>query len=247
MEKYCKGDISLYLCEGRFMEYVYVVIVVCVLVAIIWSIFGYNVNKLKQIAVDVTLDEIIAKYPNNTAVGRTILEKLGNSKVVIEEMEDTKSSIYMVAINKIIIGNLGDSYARIQVVAHECLHSIQSKKVLWFNFIFSNMYNVYFGIITILACCNKLVDEKIFFVILVVFASVQILVKNYLETDAMIKARYVSKDYLKDVGVATEDEVQKVIDKYDIINDIGIKLVNIKPFLNCMMHIVVFSLVCFLI
>ena len=43
-----------------------------------------------------------------------------------------------------------NNYARIQTIAHECLHSCQDRTLLMFNFIFSNINMIYFFVISIL-------------------------------------------------------------------------------------------------
>ena len=55
-----------------------------------------------------------------------------------------------------------NSFTRIQTIAHECLHSIQGKNLLIFNFIFSNIYLLYFIVISVLAAFNILPNNWLF-------------------------------------------------------------------------------------
>ena len=67
-----------------------------------------------------------------------MLEMLDNKDVQIEQAKDTKTSLYIAVTNKISIADLKDNYGRIQTIAHECMHSVQDRRLLLFNFIFSN-------------------------------------------------------------------------------------------------------------
>ena len=115
---------------------------------------------------------------------------------------------------------------RIQTIAHECIHSIQSKRMLWFNFLFSNVYFLYFlmSCIWILVKGNQ--GASVLFGVLFLFGSVQYAIRSMLETDAMIKARYVAKEYMQKQGILTDKEIDKFTTQYDKMNEIGVKLVN---------------------
>ena len=136
--------------------------------------------------------------------------------------------MYLVTSNKIFIANLKNSYTRIQTIAHECLHSIQNKKLLWFNFIFSNIYLLYFAIIFLLGIFKVLPYKMLFMAIFLILSLVYYAVRTYLENDAMIKARFLAKEYMEDVKISTKEEIDKIIARYDELNDIGIKFTNFQ-------------------
>ena len=48
----------------------------------------------------------------------------------VEENGDNEASLYIAVTNKILIANISNTYTRIQTIAHECLHSIQNKKII---------------------------------------------------------------------------------------------------------------------
>jgi len=127
----------------------------------------------------------------------------------IEEDKESNSTLYLVMSNKIFIANLKDSYTRIQTIAHECLHSIQSKKLLWFNFIFSNIYLIYFFLITILAIFKVLPYKMVFLSVFIVFSLIYYAVRTYLEMDAMIKARFLAKEYMEEIKISKQEEIYK--------------------------------------
>ena len=126
------------------MELIIVLIVLVIILIIGAFMFEINIKKLKEAGENKKCDEIISKFPNNKEICENILEKLGNKKVKIKENNDKTASLYIAITDTIFIANISKTYTRIQTIAHECLHSIQSRRLLIFNFIFSNMYILYF-------------------------------------------------------------------------------------------------------
>lgn len=226
------------------MEFIIIGIISLILLLVLKIIFGYNQKELEKIAKNDELDEISKKYPENVEICKSYLKKLNNEKVEIEENEGAENSLYIVATNKIMIANIKKSYTRIQTIAHECLHSIQDKKLLWFNFIFSNIYILYFLIICILAIFRLLPYEMMFLIGYLILSSVFLVVRGYLENDAMIKARYLAKEYMEEQKISSKQEIQKMVDEFDKINNIGIKSVNYYFFMEVMTKLFVFSTIC---
>ena len=226
------------------MEFIIIGIISLILLLVLKIIFGYNQKKLEKIAKNDELDEISKKYPENVEICKSYLKKLNNEKVEIEENEGAENSLYIVATNKIMIANIKKSYTRIQTIAHECLHSIQDKKLLWFNFIFSNIYILYFLVICILAIFRLLPYEMMFLIGYLILSLVFLVVRSYLENDAMIKARYLAKEYMEEQKISSKQEIQKMVDEFDKINNIGIKSVNYYFFMEVMTKLFVFSTIC---
>ncbi len=228
------------------MEFIVLLIIVIVVYLILRFIFDFNVKKIKELGEDKELDKLTQKYPENVEICKWYLKKLKNKNVKIEEDKNSNATLYLVMSNKIFIANLKESYTRIQTIAHECLHSIQSKKLLWFNFIFSNVYLVYFGVICILALLKILPMKMTFLSIFIVFSLVYYAVRTYLENDAMIKARFLAKEYMQEKAISTREEIDRIVDKYDELNDIGIRCTNFK-FLSSILIKVIILAVIFLI
>ena len=228
------------------MEFIVLLIIVIIMYFILRFIFDFNMKKIKEIGEDKELDKLTQKYPENIEICKTYLKKLNNENVKIEEDKNSNATLYLVMSNKIFIANLKDSYTRIQTIAHECLHSIQSKKLLWFNFIFSNIYLVYFFIICILAIFKILPYKMLFLSILIIFGFVFYAVRTYLENDAMIKARFLAKEYMQEKGISTQEEIDRIVNKYDELNDIGIKCTNFQllsnVFLKIMILLIIFAI-----
>ena len=162
------------------------------------------------------LDKISDKYPSNIKICKEYLKKLKNEEVKIEENEGSDATVYIAITNKISIGNLRNSYTRIQTIAHECLHSIQNRKILLFNFIFSNIYLIYFFAVLIIAIFGKLPNQMACITTLAILGIVYLIIRMYLENDAMIKARYLAKEYMEEKEISTKEEIEKMIQQYDI-------------------------------
>lgn len=221
------------------MEFIVLLIIVIVVYLILRFIFDFNVKKIKELGEDKELDKLTQKYPENVEICKWYLKKLKNKNVKIEEDKNSNATLYLVMSNKIFIANLKESYTRIQTIAHECLHSIQSKKLLWFNFIFSNVYLVYFGVICILALLKILPMKMTFLSIFIVFSLVYYAVRTYLENDAMIKARFLAKEYMQEKAISTREEIDKIVNKYDELNDIGIKCTDFKFLSSILLKVII--------
>lgn len=229
------------------MEYIFI-ICICVLTMIIlkfaWSIKIRDIKKLKELGYDKGLNEITNKLPENKEICKSILKMLNNENVKIEESESNQDSLYMVLSNSIIIANIKNTFTRVQTVAHECLHSIQDKRTLLFNFIFSNIYFIYFVAICILAILkiNPLPNTALF--ALAICSFINYIIRSYLEMDAMINAKPLAEQYLKREGTLTEKEQETISNNYDEINNIGIKLYNYTLITKNLIKIIIYSVIC---
>lgn len=229
------------------MEYIFLIIVCLIILIILWIILELNIKKVKQIGEDKELNELTKNFPENIDICKSILNKLENNNVNIKEDKESKTSLYVVINNTITIANIRDSFTRIQTVAHECIHSVQSKKMLWFNFIYTNIYMLYFFGISILTLCKVITNSEIFLYTLIIMGMVQYFIRSMLETDAMTKARYVAKEYLEENNICTKEDINRIVSKYDMLNNIGIKLVNFDIFAKNIIKIIVYSIICIII
>lgn len=238
------------------MEYLVIIIGCLFLVAVIYFNLNVKVFKLKQEVEDEELNEIVNKLPENEEVCKSVLKKLNNENVNIKINEDTndKTSLYMVLTNTIFIANIKDTYTRLQTIAHECIHSIQNKKMLLFNFIYTNIFNLYYIVLLLLTVLKIVKDYKLQIIILLIMGLVYYFVRAYLETDAMIRARYIAEDYMNDYynniegkNIISQDEIKKVCDKYDEINKKGIPLYNFILFLKIINKLIFYCMIVFII
>ncbi len=229
------------------MEFLIIVLIALILIVVLAYIFCISKKKIIQIAENKELNEITKKYPTNIEICKKYLKKLKNENVKIEENENQEASLYIAMTNKIIIGNVNNTFTRIQTIAHECLHSVQDRKVLIFNFIFSNIYLIYYIIICVLALLNLLPLKMMFLSIFLILSLVNYLVRMYLENDAMIKARFLAKEYMEEEKISEKEEIEKIIKGYDELNNFGMKYIHYQIFLNSMIKVLIFSIICFIV
>lgn len=218
-----------------------IIIIAIISIIIVGYLMKYNTKELEKIATNEKLNKIAEKYPNNTEICKTILQKLKNESVKIEEDLNSNSTLYIAIQNKISIGNTHGSYTRIQTMAHECLHSVQDKKMLIFNFIYSNIYLLYFLITSILVIIKKLPNEMIFSNILLILSCIYYAIRVFLENDAMIRAEYIAKEYMEEQKISSKEEIEEVTQGFKKLNKGGIKGTNCNLFINIMIKVVIFN------
>ena len=113
-----------------------------------------------------------------------------------------------------------------------------------FNFIFSNLYILYYILICILAIFKVLPNKLMFLGIYLIFSLVYYMVRIYLENDAMINAKYLAKEYMEEIKISSKEEIDKIVKEFGKINDIGIRCVNYKFFLNIIVKLLIFLGIC---
>ena len=226
------------------MEYGIVIICLTCVIIILRILFGSSKKQIEAIAKNEELDEIAKKYPSNIEMCKEYLDMLQNKTVIIEEDKTASNSLYIAISNKILIADVKESFTRIQTIAHECLHSIQDRKILLFNFIYSNVYMIFFIIIAILKLCNILPYEMMFLAILIIGGLIYYFVRSYLENDAMIKARFLAKEYMENKRISSKEEIDKIVYHFDKLNDVGIRTVNYMLLVTVIIEIVIFCVIC---
>lgn len=225
------------------MELIIIITVTIILEVIVGIVFNINFKKIKSIGMEENLNLIAEKYPSNIEICKEILKKLKNEKVKVEEDKEAKTTLYLAISDKIFIADTKNSYTRIQTMAHECLHSIQDRKILMFNFIFSNIYILYFATIIILKVLNIINNALLYLSIFLVLSMVYYMTRVFLENDAMIKAKYLAKEYLEEKNISTKEEIDQLIDGYTRLNDEGIKAVNYQVCIEILAKVIIFSVV----
>ena len=218
------------------------IIVATLAIIIVNAIMNTNLKELEKIALDEKLNEIAKKYPKNIEICKNLLNKLGNKTTNVEEDENSNATLYLVTHNKISIGKTQESFTRLQTMAHECLHSVQDKKILWFNFVFSNFYLIYFMIISLLVIIRKLPNEIIFLNIFLILSFIYYVIRVFLENDAMIKAEYLTKEYMMEQNISSKEECEKIMQGLKKINKGAIKATNCSLFVKIMVKVVIFNI-----
>ena len=152
----------------------------------------------------------------------------------------------MAVTDSIIIANIQDTFTRIQTIAHECAHSIQNRKMLLFNFIFSNIYILYFIVVSVLTILNLIEYKSLQLFILALLGLVYYCIRSYLETDAMTKAPYIAKEYIQYSKRLNDNEIEKVMENYEGLNKIGIPMTNFQLVVSTLVKIIIYCIIAIL-
>lgn len=229
------------------ISYIVIIFICLAFLTILGIVLEINIKKVKEIVQNRELNELTNSFPENIEICKSILAKLGNTDVQIKEEKESKTSLYVVVTNTITIANIRNSFTRIQTIAHECIHSIQSKKMLWFNFIYTNIYALYFITISILTILKMITNSEMFLSLLIIMGFVHYFIRSMLETEAMTKARYVAKEYLQEDNICSMEDINNIICEYDKLNNIGIKLINYSIFSKNILKVIIYSIICVII
>ena len=222
------------------MENIIYIILISLTIVLFKFIFKISLKKAKEIQQNKSLEKITDKFPENIQIAQEMLEMLDNKGVKIEEAKNTGTSLYIAITNKISIADMKNNYARIQTIAHECLHSCQDRTLLIFNFIFSNINMIYFFVITILTIFKVINNQMLQIAILMLFTLIQFAVRSFLEIDAMTRARFLAKEYMEKKGLCTDKEKEMLLQAYTKINKIGIPFVIDNLLTNGLIRILVY-------
>ena len=225
------------------MESLIVIILILIAVIALFSIMGTSAKKIKKMAENDYLNKLTDKYPENIDICKSILKMLKNERVTIEEDKESETSLYIALTNKIIIANLKNNFTRIQTIAHECIHSVQDRKVLLFNFIYSNIYLLYFIIVSGLTLFNKVQNTGLQISVLILMGFVFYVIRAYLENDAMTKARFLAKEYMQNNKYITDEQIDEVINEYDRLNSYGIKLTDFSLFWSVVVKVLIYAVI----
>ena len=207
------------------MENIICIILLVLTIILFKFVFKINFKKAKSLQDNKELEKITDKFPENVEIAKEMLQILRNEDVKIEEAKDTQTSLYIAITNKISIADMKNNYARIQTIAHECLHSCQDRTMLMFNFIFSNINMIYFLVISILTICKVINNQVLQIAILMLFTLIQFAIRSFLEIDAMTRAKFLAKEYMEKKKLCTDKEKEQLLKEYEKINKIGIPFV----------------------
>lgn len=220
------------------------ILIVMVLLTIVLNVGIKDFKKLREIVEDEELAKSVKKFPSNTEICKQTLDKLNKEDVKVEEDDSSKTSVYMVFKNKIVIGK-ANVITRIQTVIHECIHSTQDKRLLKFNVIFANINNLYLLIISVLSLFNR-ISYNTATICLWILALMQIIlyaVRSFLETDAMTRAEFITKDYIEKTNYVSKEEKEKIIQVYKDVNKVGIKSYNYVLLMKTLIRLLIYAIV----
>lgn len=229
------------------MEMICYLILIFLTIILFKFVFKINFKNMKQKQENKELEKITDKFPENVEIAKEMLEMLNNKNVKIEEAKDTGTSLYIAVTNKISIADMKNNYARIQTIAHECIHSCQDRRILLFNFIFSNINIIYFIIISILTILRVINNQMLQIAILMLFALIEFSIRSFLEIDAMTKAKYLAKEYMEEQKMCTDEEKETLLKEYENINKIGIPFVVDNLLTTGLFRNLIYTVICIVI
>lgn len=187
------------------------------------KIFNKNSNENNK------ANKIVDKLPENKQVTFDILEYLGNTSTKLIEDKDIKNNYYVFLNDTIYLNTINkNKYFRICVIAHECIHSIQSKILQKINFISSNLEILLFSILVFMYILNlKLFIIALIYTLVVIL---NILVRFMLEIDAVKRSTIISDKYLNNKLSIEEKNYIVEIYKFQIKLLFPIFLINLFVF-----------------
>jgi len=225
------------------MENIIYIILLILTILLFKFVFKINFKKAKSLQENKNIEKITDKFPENVEIAKEMLQMLGNEGVKIEEAKDTETSLYIAITNKISIADMKNNYARIQTIAHECLHSCQDRTMLLFNFIFSNINMIYFFVITILTLFKVINNQMLQIAILMLFTLIQFAVRSFLEIDAMTRSRFLAKEYMEKKNLCTNEEKEQLLKEYEKINKVGIPFVVDNLLTSGLIRILIYTVI----
>jgi len=221
--------------------YIILIILIILILLLLYYVFDINIKKIKKLSEDNSLKEISEKIPTNKEVCKNILDILNHKQIKIEEDDQANSSLYIAIFDKIVLGKMKIDYIRVQTIAHECVHATQSKKMQMFNFIFSNIYLIYYIVCIFLTIFGILTNYSLQIFILTLFAFIHYIIRSFLEIDAMTKAPWIAEKYLN--LILNKEESEQLLQKYDIINKLGVPFVCFNIVANSLVKILLYLLI----
>lgn len=161
-------------------------------------------------------------------ITKDVLEYLNNNHTKIIEKEDFKGNYYSFLTDTIYLAknfentkvpkeveNVDKRVGNLIVIVHECIHSIQSKIIHILNIIFSNL-TIILGILSVMLALFNAKNQAINIIteIIVLFG---IIVRLYLEIEAINKSTIVAKEIVKkyniDINVSDFEKSEKYMKK----------------------------------
>ncbi len=223
-----------------------------ILLILVWIIMAWalqvrpkDLQTIKTLGFDKELVKKAEAFPDNETICKEMLDMLDNKEVQLklEEGGKERTTLYVVATNTIWIANIQDTFTRIQTIAHECLHSIQNKTTLWFQFLLSTFYPLYFILISICTILGIVHQPMIHAVVLLLCGILFFTVRAYLEMDAMLKARPLAEAYMQSKTDIPQQDKQTILAGYDTINELGVKLTLLQLWMKPMVRVILYCVI----
>jgi len=180
------------------------ILIICTILCIgLLFYICYTKSSIVEVIHNEEISPILKEIGDNEVIAKEILSNLNNTHTSVEKNKDDKikASFYNCNVDKILIKDTKDleDLSRVVHIAHECVHSIQDKKIQKMHFIISNIQILYFLAIFIYFFYNKNVEVRFTLLLIQIFIFFStFFVKVVLESDATYRAVLVSLEYLHD-------------------------------------------------
>jgi len=197
----------------------YILIVSTVLCSAVLYCLCYAKLETNETIHNKIISPMIKKIGDNEVIAKDVLKYLNNNTTEVEKNSDknVKASFYNCNNDKIVIKDTEDleDCSRIVHISHECVHSIQNKKLLKSHFIISNIQILYFLGIFIYFFYNRNMDVRFNLLIIQLFIFIAtFFMKIVLESDATYRAVNVSVGYLREkIGVENSEIFKNTIEE----------------------------------
>ena len=175
---------------------------------------------------------------------KDILKELDCKDVKVNVAPEYNSCLYTIFNNTITIGKFKEEYMKPQTIAHECIHASQNKITLWANFIFTNIYLLFWIVISVLALLNKLPNTSVFIIAFIFASLIQYIIRYSLENEAMLKAKFIAKEYIEENKTLNKEEEQLLLNEYDRVNKLGIPFMNYYQISMNIIKIMILAFIC---
>lgn len=147
---------------------------------------------------DNLAQEYSKELPDNQTVCKDILKLLKNDTTKVIFDKDIDDSYYVFLNNSIYIADNtknNNLYTRVVLIAHECIHSMQSKILQIFNFLSSNIEVIMFLIILFLKIFLKTVNNVLIYSYVSV-CLISLILRLILEVCAVVNSLKLGREYL---------------------------------------------------
>ncbi len=229
------------------MEQIIIITILIAMTFILGIVFNIKLKKIKEIAHKEENEIELETLPEQIEICKEMLKELNNPNVEVVENAEYNASLYTIFNNRITIGKITNKLFTVQTIAHECVHSIQSKRKAWFNFIISNIYILYYYILIISTILNKIFswnsniieNTTLNIVILLILAFAQYMIRSVLETEAILESKHLAEKYFKKNGIETK-KLERIIKEYEAVNQAGIDIICYSLFVKSSIKLIIY-------
>jgi len=186
-------------------EYMYILAICTILCTIILFISCRTKISEEELFYDESISPVVKEIGDNEKIAINILKYVGNDTTKVEKNQDgkIKASFYNGNTDKITIKDTDDleDCSRVVHIAHECIHSIQEKRLVKIHFLLSNIQILYFLGIFIYFFYNRDIDLRLSLLLVQVGIFIAtFFIKIVLESDATYRGPELAFRYLENIA-----------------------------------------------